>query len=221
VGAPGTLRMLELAHSQHGKLPWASLFAPAITLAEQGFGVSPRLHGLLAAETHLKKDPTAAAYFYDAKGAPWPVGHRLTNPALAAVLKRIAAEGSKALHEGDIARAIVDKVRQHPDNPGLLSLQDLATAPLCVNRCATMFGHGPASTASAACRHRAQAHWLWDRFWACCHSPSRPAVHPDWSKECRLRPGYTAMPKPRAWPLPTALSMWPTRTLWRPRAAAG
>ncbi len=137
VGAPGTLRMLELAHSQHGKLPWASLFVPAITLAEQGFGVSPRLHGLLAAETHLKKDPTAAAYFYDANGAPWPVGHRLTNPALAAVLKRIAAEGSKALHEGDIARAIVDKVRQHPDNPGLLSLQDLAAyraivrEPLC------------------------------------------------------------------------------------------
>jgi gamma-glutamyltranspeptidase/glutathione hydrolase len=92
---------------------------------------------LLAAETHLKKDPTAAAYFYDANGAPWPVGHRLTNPALAAVLKRIAAEGSKALHEGDIARAIVDKVRQHPDNPGLLSLQDLAAyravvrEPLC------------------------------------------------------------------------------------------
>ena len=61
----------------------------------------------------------------------------MTNPALAAVLKRIAAEGSKALHEGDIARAIVDKVRQHPDNPGLLSLQDLAAyravvrEPLC------------------------------------------------------------------------------------------
>jgi gamma-glutamyltranspeptidase/glutathione hydrolase len=126
VGVPGTVRMLELAHRQLGKLPWADLFGPAITLAEQGFAISPRLHALLASDPHLKKDPVAAAYFYDAKGQPWQVGHRLKNPALAAVLKRIAAEGSKALHEGEIAQAIVNKVRQHPTNPGQLSLQDLA-----------------------------------------------------------------------------------------------
>ncbi len=126
VGVPGTVRMLELAHRQHGKLPWADLFVPAIMLAEKGFALSPRLHALLASDPHLKKDPVAAAYFYDAEGQPWPVGHRLKNPELAAVLKRIAAEGAKALHEGDIAQAIVNKVRQHPSNPGQLSLQDLA-----------------------------------------------------------------------------------------------
>ena len=126
VGVPGTVRMLELAHRQHGKLPWADLFGPAITLAEQGFALSPRLHALLASDPHLKKDPVAAAYFYDAKGQPWPVGHRLKNPELAVVLQRIAAEGSRALHEGDIAQAIVNKVRQHPSNPGQLSLQDMA-----------------------------------------------------------------------------------------------
>ena len=32
VGAPGVLRMLEMAHRQHGKLPWKALFAPAIRL---------------------------------------------------------------------------------------------------------------------------------------------------------------------------------------------
>jgi gamma-glutamyltranspeptidase/glutathione hydrolase len=126
VGVPGTVRMLELAHRQHGKLPWADLFAPAITLAEQGFAISPRLQGLLASDPHLKKDPVAAAYFYDAAGQPWPVGHRLKNPELTSVLKRIAAEGSKALHEGEIAQAIVNKVRQHPTNSGQLSLQDMA-----------------------------------------------------------------------------------------------
>lgn len=126
VGTPGTVRMLELAHREHGILPWAKLFEPAIMLAEQGFAVSPRLHMLLRSETHLKKDPVAAAYFYRADGTPHEVGHRLRNPALAIILRQIATGGSKALMEGDVARAIVDKVTQHPGNPGLLSLTDLA-----------------------------------------------------------------------------------------------
>jgi len=126
VGVPGAVRMLELAHGQHGRLPWASLFQPAITLAEQGFKVSPRLHTLLRADPHLRQDPAAAAYFYDAEGQPWPVGHLLRNPELARVLSDIAAHGSRALLEGPVAQAIVDKVRSHPMNPGRISLADLA-----------------------------------------------------------------------------------------------
>ncbi len=126
VGVPGTVRMLEQAHRQHGKLSWAQLFAPAIALAESGFKISARLNTLLASEAHLQKDPVARAYFYDAQGKPWPVGHVLKNPELAQVLRGIAAQGSKALLEGPVAQAIVDKVRQHPSNPGTLSLQDLA-----------------------------------------------------------------------------------------------
>ena len=126
VGVPGTVRMLEMAHRQHGKLPWAELFKPAIALADGGFKVRARLNTLLASEKYLAKDPLAAAYFYDPAGQPWPVGHVLKNPELAAVLKAIAANGSKALLEGDVAQAIVDKVQKHPTNPGKLSLSDLA-----------------------------------------------------------------------------------------------
>jgi len=126
VGVPGTVRMLELAHRQHGKLPWAALFQPAIALAEGGFKVSPRLYALVKADAHLKKDPVAAAYFYKPDGDARDVGFNLRNPELASVLRRIAAEGSKALHEGEIAQAIVDKVQKHPTNPGKLSMADLA-----------------------------------------------------------------------------------------------
>ncbi len=137
VGVPGTVRMLEMAHQQHGKLPWGKLFEPAITLAESGFKVSARLNGLLGTEQHLRKDPVAAAYFYQADGKPHPVGHNLRNPAYGDVLRQIAARGSKALLEGDIAQAVVDKVQKHATNPGQLSLADLAgykavkRAPIC------------------------------------------------------------------------------------------
>lgn len=137
VGVPGTVRMLEMAHQQHGSLPWAKLFEPAITLAERGFKVSARLNSLLASEKYLKDDPTAAAYFYRADGSPRGVGETLRNPELAQVLRKIASNGSKALLEGDVAQAIVDKVQHHPTNPGQLSLADLAQykpvkrAPIC------------------------------------------------------------------------------------------
>ena len=137
VGAPGVLRMLELAHRQHGRLPWASLFAPAIALAENGFAISPRLAGLLAADPFLARDPDAAAYFLDPAGVAWRAGHILKNPALAQVLRKVAAEGADAFYRGAIAAAMVRKVSSHPRNPGLLSLQDLASYravqrdPLC------------------------------------------------------------------------------------------
>ena len=40
VGTPGAVRMLEVAHKQYGKLPWARLFEPAIRLADAGFPMS-------------------------------------------------------------------------------------------------------------------------------------------------------------------------------------
>jgi gamma-glutamyltranspeptidase / glutathione hydrolase len=126
VGAPGVLRMLEMAHKQYGRLPWASLFAPAIKLAEEGFAVSPRLNNLLKAEQHLKKDPLAAAYFYDREGNPLPVGHLLKNPELARVLRDIALGGANVFYTGQIARDIEAKVRNHPSNPGLLTATDIA-----------------------------------------------------------------------------------------------
>ncbi len=141
VGVPGAVRMLEAAHRQHGQLPWARLFEPAITLAEQGFKVSPRLHTLLQADPHLRKDPLAARFFYNAQGQAWPVGHVLRNPEYAHVLRRVASEGSPALHEGPVAQAIVARAAQAP-RPGTLSLQDLRgyqprnRQPLCFDHTA-------------------------------------------------------------------------------------
>ncbi len=137
VGVPGTLRMLEMAHRQYGRLPWAALFQPAIRLAEQGFRVSARLNTLAKGDAHLQKDPVAKAYFFQPNGEPVAVGSTLRNPELAAVLRRVANEGPGAFYTGEIAQAIVDKVQRHPGNPGKLALSDLAgyqpkkRAPIC------------------------------------------------------------------------------------------
>ncbi|STQ93390.1 Gamma-glutamyltranspeptidase precursor [Janthinobacterium lividum] len=126
VGAPGVLRMLELAHKEHGKLAWASLFGPAIKLAHGGFPVSQRLNGLLNWDQALKRDPVAAAYFYDKEGKAWPVGHVLKNPELARTLREIARGGADAFYNGRIARDIAAKVASHPTNPGKLTATDIA-----------------------------------------------------------------------------------------------
>lgn len=126
VGAPGVLRMLELAHRQHGKLPWPRLFEPAIRLAENGFAISPRLHALIASDRHLARNPAAAAYFFNADGTPKPVGTVLKNPQLAETLRAIAQGGADAFYRGPIAADIVAAVRGHATNPGLLAESDLA-----------------------------------------------------------------------------------------------
>ena len=125
VGTPGVLRMLELAHRQYGKLPWSKLFEPAIQLAENGFAVSPRLHKLLSVDPFLKRDPVAAAYFYDQDGNARPVGYQLKNPELAKVLREIAAGGADAFYRGHIARDIEAKVKGHATNPGSLTAADI------------------------------------------------------------------------------------------------
>ena len=157
VGAPGVLRMLELAHRQHGKLAWKTLFAPAIRLAEQGFAVSPRLNGLLTWDKYLRQDPVAAKYFYDANMQPWPSGHLLKNPALATTLREIARGGAAAFYTGRLARDIAAKVASHPTNPGTLTAQDIAAyrpklrVPVCSDyRAWTVCGMPPPSSGGIA-----------------------------------------------------------------------
>lgn len=157
VGTPGVLRMLELAHRRHGRLPWASLFSPAIRLAESGFAMSPRLHTLLRKETHLKSDPTAFAYFYRTDGTPRPVGTLLRNPELATTLREVANSGVDAFYRGAIARDVVAAVRNHAANPGRLSTQDMTgyrakeRTPICFDyRRYRLCGMPPPSTGAIA-----------------------------------------------------------------------
>ncbi|WP_017478623.1 gamma-glutamyltransferase [Pseudomonas sp. PAMC 26793] len=138
VATPGVLRALEMAHKKTGHLQWATLFEPAIRLAEQGFPISARLHSLIAADRYITRSPEMTAYFLNADGSPKATGTLLKNPALANVFKRIAKEGPDALYYGPIAEEITRKV-QGNSNAGSLTLTDLKSysaverAPLCTD----------------------------------------------------------------------------------------
>lgn len=125
IGTPALIPMLKLVHEQHGRLPWARLFQPAIKLAEEGFVVGPRLSRSLASnKTMFEQDPIARALYLDASGKPWPQGHVLKNPAYGQTLRAIAAEGPKALTQGPIAEAIVAAAQREP-RAGTLTVADL------------------------------------------------------------------------------------------------
>ena len=127
VGVPGVPALLQTIHDRHGVLDWASLLAPAVTMARDGFTVSPRLAALIAEDKGRLDGQTAArAYFYDAQGEPMAAGTLRRNPDYADTLEAIARDGAAAFYKGEIAADIVSAVRGHPTNPGLLESDDLA-----------------------------------------------------------------------------------------------
>jgi gamma-glutamyltranspeptidase/glutathione hydrolase len=126
VGVPGTVALLALAHERHGRLPWASLFGPAVALAEKGFAISPRLAALIAAERSRFVQERARAYFLEPDGNPRREGSTLRNPAFAATLRAIAAGGAEAFYRGAIARDVVATANAFAPAAGDLALSDLA-----------------------------------------------------------------------------------------------
>ncbi len=125
-GAPGAVAMLALAHKAHGRLPWPSLFADAEARAREGFVVGPRLAGLIASNAPQAKAPDVVAYFSRPGGGHVQAGDTLRNPAYAATLERIGADGPAALLRGPIAARIVARLAQEP-LPGTMTLADLAS----------------------------------------------------------------------------------------------
>ena len=123
-GVPGAVAMLSLAQAQHGKLAWKDLFADAERLADQGFPAPRRMAAAAASRAPQAATPDAVAYFTKPDGARIQPGDTVRNPAYAATVRRIAAEGPRALLQGPIAEAIVAKVHEGP-LPGTLSTDDL------------------------------------------------------------------------------------------------
>ena len=184
IGVPGLVRLMEDVHRDHGRLPWAKLFEPAIRLAEEGFKISPRLHILLSLEGAKSFVPAARSYFFTESGAPLPIGHRLKNPELAKTLRAIAAGGANAFYEGPIAQAIVDAVASAPRAPGGMTLDDLKAyrvkqrPPLCITyRIYEVCGVGAPSSGGVAVAQTLKLLEPFDLGTAPSDALNAPAVH--------------------------------------------
>ena len=124
-GVPGVIAMFEMAHKRYGRLPWATLFQPAIRLAQHGFPVGRKLAATIRAFPQMARMPDVKRYFYHADGTPLAQGEILKNPELAATLRTIAKGGAKAFYGGRIAQNIVNAVQHAPVNPGGMTVADL------------------------------------------------------------------------------------------------
>jgi gamma-glutamyltranspeptidase/glutathione hydrolase len=158
VGVPGNVAMLALAHGQQGKLPWATIFEPAIALARGGYEITPRMARAIAgsAET-LGRSPEARALFLNPDGTPKAAGTRIVNEPLAQTLDAIAKGGPSAFYKGTVAAQIVERVRTAPTNPSVMTLADLSgyeakqRAPVCTAyRQWRVCGMGPPSAGGIA-----------------------------------------------------------------------
>ena len=124
-GAPGAIAMLELAHRDHGRRPWRSLFDDGERLARDGFVVGGRLARAANAPWPQAQTPDATAYFTKPDGARVQKGDLMRNPAYAEALALIAANGSAGLLQGSVAHDLVARTHAGP-RPGALSEADLA-----------------------------------------------------------------------------------------------
>ena len=152
VGVPGAIRGMALAWRQGGKLPWARLFGPAVRLARDGWAATPRFAASLANNSrHVT--PETRALFAGSGGQPLKAGDRLTNPAQAALMERLARLGPDSFYVGPQAAKLVTTVNGAARNPSKMTAGDLASyaskprPPVCVTyRAYRICGMGPPSS---------------------------------------------------------------------------
>lgn len=121
VAVPGTIAGLFEVHQKHGKLPWAQVVQPSVTLAESGFTVSDRLSQAIQRRQATFSQNAAARQIFLPQGQALKIGDRLVQTDLAKTLK-ILSSHPQSFYRGTVADAIATDMTR---NGGLVSRQDL------------------------------------------------------------------------------------------------
>ncbi|KAI3754221.1 hypothetical protein L1987_54000 [Smallanthus sonchifolius] len=150
VGVPSEIAGLYKAWLQHGRLPWKTLFHPAICLAKDGFTVAPYLaNSLSGSAATILKDP-GLQKVYAPNGEILRAGETCYNHQLGLSLEAIAEGGPEAFYNGPVGEKLVNDVQS---NGGILTMDDLrnyevkVTDAVVVNTMGfTIFGMPPPSS---------------------------------------------------------------------------
>lgn len=126
-GVPGAMALLEMAHADHGVLPWSDAFEGTIALARAGYPLTGRTHKYIHGSYPQSDAPDVQAIFRMPDGKLAREGDRFVNEAYADTLDKIARGGIAAFYDSeDIAGGIVARTRQEP-LPGTMTRDDLST----------------------------------------------------------------------------------------------
>ncbi|MDE0365699.1 MAG: gamma-glutamyltransferase [Gammaproteobacteria bacterium] len=122
---PGFMKGVEAGHARFGKVPFADLFDASIRIAEEGMPFNAGLVQNVAFRSNvLSRRPETRAIFFREDGAPHELGDNFRQPALAATLRRVAADGNvDYLYSGEWAEKLVAAVQEEG---GRMTMEDLA-----------------------------------------------------------------------------------------------
>lgn len=122
MGVPGEIAGLHKAWSMLGRLAWKTLFQPAISLAREGFIVSPYLASHMTTKLELIKNDPGLWEVLAPNGKLLQAGDRCYNVKLAETLETLAEQGPQVFYNGTIGEKLVKDVREAG---GILTMEDL------------------------------------------------------------------------------------------------
>lgn len=124
---PGNVAGWLTAHGRWGRLPLATVVAPAAAYAREGVALTHRMAAFVAeTRDRLARFPSSALAFLEPDGSPKPAGSVIVQPELADTIELIARDGMAVFYEGEVARAIVGQLAAQG---GVLTADDLGRYP--------------------------------------------------------------------------------------------
>lgn len=120
---PGFMAGLAAMHQRLGRLPWATLFQPAIAYADHGIVLSPMLLSYFPARgKYLARTAEGRAFLHQCGHDSPSAGDRFRQTSLAHTLRAVAEQGAAYMYSGDWGRQYVAAIQREG---GCASLDDM------------------------------------------------------------------------------------------------
>ncbi|KAL6974495.1 Gamma-glutamyltranspeptidase 3 [Sarracenia purpurea var. burkii] len=122
IGVPSELAGLHEAWLKYGRLPWRTLFQPAIKLAKDGFVVAPYLGLSIANSAEVILADRGLQQVFAPNGKLLRAGDICYNVELGRSLEAVAEQGIQAFYNGTVGEKLIEDVRYAG---GILTMEDL------------------------------------------------------------------------------------------------